>query len=62
MVSFFVVLEHPCPGDFTHLIEIPEQPSAQYFASVGTIEALDKRVGKPKISGPVKLLGFSVVD
>ena len=31
MVSFFIVFEHPCPGDFAELIEITEYPGMEYF-------------------------------
>ena len=44
MVSFFVVFEHPSPGDFANLIEISEQPGTQHFASVGPIEAFNECV------------------
>lgn len=55
MVSFFVVFEHPCPGNFTFLIEIPEQPSAQHFGSIRTIEAFDKRI-------LIRFTGLDVVE
>jgi len=44
MVYFFVVLEHPCAGDFTHFIEIPEQRGIEHLVSIRTIEAFDKGV------------------
>ncbi len=44
MVSFFVVFEYPCPGDFTHFIKISEQPRIQNVISIRTIEAFDKRI------------------
>ena len=44
MVSFFVVFEHPCPGDFSHFIEVTEQPSIEYLVTIRAIEAFDKRI------------------
>ena len=55
MVSFFVVFEHPVPGDFSDLVQIPEQPSVQNLIPIGPIESLN-------IGILIRLSWFNVIN
>jgi hypothetical protein len=55
VVSFFVVFEHPVPGDFSDLVQIPEQPSVQNLVPIGPIETLN-------IGVLIRLSGFNVIN
>lgn len=55
MVSFLVVFEHPGPGHFPDLVQIPKQPGIEDFCAVGLVEAFDVRI-------LVGLPGLNVVD
>ena len=55
MVAFLVVFEHPGPGHFPDLVEIPKKPGIENLCSIGSVEAFDIRV-------LVWLSGLDVVD
>ena len=52
MVAFLVVLEHPGPGEFTHLLEVAEQPGVEQLLTIRAIESFDVGV----------LIGFPRLD
>ena len=55
VVTLFVVFKHPCPCDFTHFIQVPEQPGVQHLGPVAAVESLNIRV-------LIRLARFDVVN
>lgn len=41
VISFLVVLEHPCAAELANLVKVTEQPGIQHFFPIRSIEALD---------------------
>lgn len=54
MVPFFVVFQHPVPGQFAHFVQAAEQPRIQHFTAVTAVSKKSK--GPDSSPGPFLVL------